>query len=104
MKRIILLLQLLILSVPADAAGVRMKQLEDFDVAIHTIGLNTEVEIEGGCYIDTDELMGTLKISLIRLGFEVAPLKESQLEYAVSIKGFNVSRAQTCGVKILSMT
>ena len=104
MNRIAFSLFLLFLLTPAaDAAGVKMKQLKDFDPAIHTVSVNTQVEMSGGCYIDKSNISEAFEFLLTRFGFQTAPVDESQLEFAVSVKGFELSGPHACGVMVLSM-
>lgn len=104
MKRITLFLLFFILSVSlAEAANVKLQQLQDFDTNTHKMGVNIQVEVEGGCMIDAADLEETFAGLLAVFGFQTAPLGESQLEFAVSVKGFNLSAEQPCGLKVLSM-
>ena len=104
MKQITLLLLVLILSVPnAEGAGVKLELLEDFDAGIHKIGVNIQAEVKGGCVVNPTNVKEAFEVLLTRFGFQIAPLDESDLEFAVSIKGFSASESQPCGVMILSM-
>ena len=104
MKRSMLSLLLLILSVPsANAESVQIEHLIDFDPAIHTISVNTEVEMRGSCYIDTANLNEAFEVLLTRFGFRTAPIDESQLEFAVSVKVLESLGSQPCHVMVLSM-
>ena len=104
MKQITSFLLLLVLSVAnAYAAEVRLAHLRDFDTEIHKIAVNTQVEVTGNCFIDPAKIGQAYKVLLGHFGFSVAEPNESQLEFAVSIKGFGMSASQPCGVKVLSM-
>ena len=104
MKQIGLLLLSLFLSVTgAEAAGVKLERLEDFDARVHKMAVNIQVEVEGGCFVDPDSLQETFEGLLDVFGFQTASVGESQLEFAVSVAGFRASAELSCGIKILSM-
>jgi hypothetical protein len=80
-----------------------MERLADFAMQQHGIGLNVEVEVSGGCRPGKKELGAAYESLLKMMGFRTAPLKESQLEFAVSLVGFPTSGPQQCGLKLVSM-
>ena len=80
-----------------------MQRLEDFDVHVHKMSVNIHVEVEGGCFVDPINLEETFAGLLGVFGFQTAPIGESQLEFAVSIKGFKLSAERPCGLRVLSM-
>lgn len=87
----------------AEAAGVSLEQLEDFNPQRHTIFVNVEVEATGICQVDPVSLTETFTGLLEVLGFQTADVDESQLEFAVSVKGLRAVAGQACGLKQLSM-
>jgi hypothetical protein len=99
----IILLSLLLAANAAEAAGVKLQNLRDFDSDIHHIAVNVQVGLEGGCVIDPVELTRVFTGLLNVFGFQTAPLNQSELEFAVSVKGIFVSANQPCGIKLLSM-
>jgi len=104
MKQTLFYLLFFILSVTiAEAADVNMQRLEDFDISVHKMSVSIQVEVEGGCFIDPTNLEETYAGLLSVFGFQTAPVGESQLEFAVSIKGFKLSADQPCGLRVLSM-
>ena len=104
MKQIPFYLLFVILSATAaEAADVNMQRLEDFNVSVHRMSVNIQVEVEGGCFVDPVSLKDTFAGLLGVFGFQTGPVDESQLEFAVSIKGFSLSADQPCGLRVLSM-
>ena len=104
MKQITSFLLLLVLSVAnVHAAGIKLERLEDFDTETHKIAVNTQIEVEGSCFIDPINIGEAYKVLLGYFGFSVADPDSSHLEFAVSIEGFGISASQPCGVKVLSM-
>lgn len=103
MKTIIISLLLMLTTPTAGAAGVKLQHLKDFDTTAHAIFVNTQVEIEGTCYVDADKVRASVEGLLTRLGFRLASMKKSHLEFATSIKGFDSGGNQPCGVRILNM-
>lgn len=98
-----LALQLFLAVSMAEAADVSIERLEDFNPQDHKIAINIEVEVEGACRVHPLDLEETFTGLLGVFGFKTAPMNDSQLEFAVSIKGFPSSAKQPCGLRVLSM-
>ncbi len=87
----------------AEAAGVSLERLEDFNPKLDRIFVNVEVEVAIGCLVDPVNLEETFKGLLGVFGLQTASVDESQLEFAVSVKGLKASAEQACGIRQLSM-
>lgn len=104
MKHSTIMALVLLLSVStAEAAGVSLERLEDFNPQIHKITVNVEVEVENGCLVDPANLTETFSGLLGVFGFQTATMDESELELAVSVKGLRASAEKPCGIRQLSM-
>lgn len=103
MKRLIAIFGLLLTPLQGGSADVRMERLADFDMQQHGIGVNLEVEVSGGCRPSEKKLGAVYEGLLKMMGFQLASLKDSQLEFAVSVVGFPTSGSQQCGLKLTSM-
>jgi len=84
----------------AEAAGVSLERLEDFNPQIHKIFVNVEVEVKGDCLVDPANLTETFTGLLGVFGLHTGAVDESQLEFAVSVKGLH---GGSCGLRQLSM-
>lgn len=94
----------LLLLLPAEAAAnVRLESLDAFDVTTHRISVTVQGEVSGGCLPDTTGIQAAYESLLEKTGFRLAAFTESDLEFAVSIKGFVTSGTQKCGLKVLTM-
>lgn len=86
-----------------SAADVRLERLADFDPAQNTLAVNLELQVGGPCRPDSRQLATAYEQMLELMGFRLAPVKDSDLEFAVFIAGFSTSGSQQCGLKLLSM-
>ena len=102
-KTVVSLLLLISLAPCVEAAGVRLEQLQEFDVLEHKIGVNVQEEVSGGCLSGLDSMAPVFEGLLSTMGMQVADIEESHLEFAVLIQGFPISGPGDCGVKLLSM-
>lgn len=104
MKQIGFSLLALVLSANmAEAAGVSLERLEDFNPQLHKIAVNVEVAVENGCLVDPENLTETFAGLLGVFGFQTGTMDESELELAVSVKGLRASAEKPCGIRQLSM-
>ena len=104
MKNSAVIFAVLLLQVPAGrAADVRLESLKAFDSSTHKISVSIQSEVKGGCLPGTGGLESVYRHMLESRGFMIAAFEESDLEFAVSVKGFSTSGAQSCGLSLLSM-
>jgi hypothetical protein len=103
LRGIILIACLLTCAGLAIAADVRLEQLADFDRTKHAIAVNVEVKVSGPCRPDVGQLASAYEQLLELMGYRLAPLNDSDLEFAVFSAGFSTSGPQQCGIKLLSM-
>lgn len=97
------LLSLFLAATVAEAADVKLQSLRDFDSGAHRMAVNVQVEVKEGCVVDPKDLEKTFAGLLDVFGLRIAPVNDSELEFAVLVKGFYQPDSQTCGIKMLSM-
>lgn len=96
------LLFLLLWSPGARASDVKLESLADFDPGSHFFSISIEEEAPAACRSSRGSLERVCRSLFEMFGIQVAPFKESHLEFAVSVKGFTVGEGR-CGLKITSM-
>jgi hypothetical protein len=101
MKRFRFSLLLFFLSASmAEAAGVSLERLEDFNPQTQKLFVNVEVEVNRDCLVDPAILTETFTGLLAVFGFQTGTVDESRLEFAVSVKGL---QGGSCGLRQMSM-
>ena len=103
MKKLTFLLLLSGLTVLNADAAVKLERLADFDTGVHRIAVNIEVNLAGGCAVDAAFLKEKIEGMLRALGFQTGSFEDSQLEFAVAVKGLKGPESKTCGLMFTSM-
>jgi hypothetical protein len=103
MKKLAFLLLMSGLPVHNADAAVKLERLEDFDPGIHRITVSIQAEVTARCPVDTAALDKEVEGLLGVFGFQAGSYEDSQLEFAVAVKGLKASKSPSCGLMFTSM-